>query len=195
MARHCVQLQTGQYGISDYCFLGGDKKEDRMKTEPCSNCGEMAKVVCKNYEFKEMGVPVMLHKIGVIECGHCGNIDPIIPNMDGLMHVLALGLLCKPEKLCGGEVRFLRKYVNKSAVEFSRFLHMSHTHLSKIENDRYEISPQADKLVRLMIIGMDPKLNDGIKELMAIMPNITDDCCDEKKQIQIDISKGVYQYA
>jgi YgiT-type zinc finger domain-containing protein len=166
-----------------------------MKTELCGNCGETAHIVRKNYEFKEMGVPVVLHRIDVIVCDHCGNSDPIIPNMDGLMRVLALGLLCKPEKLCGEEVRFLRKYVNKSAVEFSRFLHMSHTHFSKIENDRYEVSPQADRLIRLMVIGMDPNLNEGIKELMAIMPNITDDCCDEKKQIQIDMSKGVYQYA
>ncbi len=166
-----------------------------MKTELCGNCGEMAHIVCKDYEFKEMGVPVVLHHIGVIECKHCGNIDPVIPNMDGLMHVLALGLLCKPGKLCGEEVRYLRKYVNKSAVEFSRYLHVEHTYLSKIENDRYEVGPQTDRLIRLMVINMDPKLADGIKDLMSLMPNIKDSCCDKKQEIRIDVSKGIYQYA
>jgi DNA-binding transcriptional regulator YiaG len=166
-----------------------------MKTERCANCGEIAKVTRKNYEFKEMGIPVVLQQINVIECPHCGNIDPIIPNMDGLMRVLALAVLSNPNKLCGDEVRFLRKYVNKSAVEFSRFLHVDHTHLSKIENDRYEIANQTDKLIRLMVINMDPKLADGIKDLMKLMPNIADSCSEEKQGIQIDPATGTYQYA
>jgi DNA-binding transcriptional regulator YiaG len=166
-----------------------------MKTELCGNCGEMAQVVCKNYAFKEMGVPVELQRIKVIECSHCGNIDPIIPNMDGLMRVVALAVLSNPNKLCGEEVKFLRKYVNKSAVEFARFLHVDHTHLSKIENDRYEIGRQMDKLIRLMVINMDPKLADGIKGLMELMPNISDSCSDEKQELQIDPSTGTYEYA
>jgi len=166
-----------------------------MKTERCANCGEIAKVTRKNYEFKEMGIPVVLQQINVIECPHCGNIDPIIPNMDGLMRVLALGVLRNPNKLCGNEVRFLRKYVNKSAVEFARFLHVNHTHLSKIENDRYEIGPQMDKLVRLMVVNLDPRLAEGIKGLMELMPNITDTCSHETQEIRINPSTLQYQYA
>ena len=166
-----------------------------MKTELCGRCGETAKIVRKNYPFAEMGIPVELQRITVIECPHCGNIDPIIPNMDGLMHILALAVLCSPCKLNGEEVRFLRKYVNKSAVEFARFLHLDHTHLSKIENNRTEIGNRTDKLVRLMVINMDPKLADGIKALMELMPNIVDSSCDEKQEIQIDPSTLQYQYA
>jgi hypothetical protein len=80
-------------------------------------------------------------------------------------------------------------------VEFSRFLHVDHTHLSKIENDRYEIGKQMDKLIRLMAINMDPKLADGIKGLMELMPNISDSCSDEKQELQIDPSTGTYEYA
>jgi DNA-binding transcriptional regulator YiaG len=166
-----------------------------MKTELCGNCGKTAHVVRKNYQFEEMGVPVELQRIKVIECPHCGNIDPIIPNMDGLMHVLALAVLCNPSKLCGQEVRFLRKYVNKSELNFARYLHIDHTHLSKIENNRLEIGTGTDKLVRLMVINMDPKLADGIKRLMELMPNIADSCSEEKQEIQIDPSTLQYQYA
>jgi DNA-binding transcriptional regulator YiaG len=167
-----------------------------MKTELCGNCGEKAQVVRKNYEFKEMGIPVELQRIKVIECSHCGNVDPIIPNMDGLMTIVAIALLCNPCKLCGAEVRFLRKYVNKSAVEFSRFLHINHTHLSKIENDRYEIGKELDKLIRLMVISMDrARLADATTRLMELMPDIADDCCDEKQGIQVDPATLQYQYA
>lgn len=167
-----------------------------MKTALCGNCGKTAQVVRRNYEFKEMGIPVELQKIQAIECSHCGNVDPIIPNMDGLMTLVAIAVLCNPCKLCGAEVRFLRKYVNKSAVEFSRFLHVHHTHLSKIENDRYEIGKELDKLIRLMVIAMDrPRLADVVKDLMELMPNIADDCCEEKQEIQINPATLHYQYA
>ena len=166
-----------------------------MKTELCSNCGEMARVISKDYSFDEMGVPVELKDIDVIECPHCGNTDPIIPNMDGLMHVVAVAALCKPCKLSGEEVRYLRKYVNKSAHEFSRFLHVDHTHLSKIENGRVEIGPRLDKLVRLMVMNMDQRLADSIKELMELMPNIEDVCSESQGGIQINPASLTYQYA
>jgi transcriptional regulator with XRE-family HTH domain len=166
-----------------------------MRTEACGNCGKTAKVVRKNYEFGEMGIPVELQRINVIDCPHCGNVDPIIPNLDGLMHVLALGIVCNPCKLHGEEVRFLRKYVNKSGREFSRFLHIDHTHLSKIENGKYEIGKEMDKLVRLMVVNMSSELKDGIKDLMELMPNISDDCSDTQQHIQIDPSNLTHQYA
>ena len=165
-----------------------------MKTELCDCCGGTAQVVRRNYQLTDMGIPVELQRIKVIECPACGNVDPIVPNLDGLMHVLALAVLCNPCKLNGEEVRFLRKYVNKSAVEFARFLHLDHTHLSKIENNRLEIGNRTDKLVRLMVVNMDPKLEDGIKRLMELMPNITDNCAEEKQEIQIDPATGEYQY-
>jgi len=164
-----------------------------MKTQVCSNCGETAKIVRKNYCFEEMGIPVELQKINVIECSHCGNVDPVIPNMDGLMHVLALAVVCTPCKLSGEEVRFLRKYANKSAREFSRFLHINHTHLSKIENGKTEIGASLDKLIRLMVVNLNPELKDAIKDLMELIPNITENCSEER--IQIDPSALTYQYA
>jgi DNA-binding transcriptional regulator YiaG len=166
-----------------------------MRTELCGNCGQTAQMVRKNYEFTEMGIPVELQQINVISCSYCGNVDPVIPNINGLMHVLALGIVCSPCKLRGEEVRFLRKYVNKSAREFSRYLHIDHTHLSKLENDRYEIGKELDKLVRLIVVNMSSELKEGIKKLMEIMPDITDDCSDNRPHIQIDPANLTHQYA
>jgi transcriptional regulator with XRE-family HTH domain len=142
-----------------------------------------------------MGLPVDLLNIEVIECSHCGAIDPIIPNMDGLMKVLAIALICNPCKLNGAEIRYLRKYVGKSAREFSRYLNVDHTHLSKLENDRYEITPRLDKLVRLIVSSMDPEIAAGAKGLVELMPNIEDCCQDQKQEIQIDPATQTYQYA
>lgn len=166
-----------------------------MKTENCCNCGEVANVSRKNHRFDEMGLPVELQNIEVIECPHCGALDPIIPNMDGLMKVLALAIICDPCKLSGAEIRYLRKYVNKSAREFSRYLAVDHTHLSKLENDRYEVTPRLDKLVRLIVGVMDPDLLAGAQKLIEMMPDIEDCSPDRKQDIHIDPAAQTYQYA
>jgi DNA-binding transcriptional regulator YiaG len=166
-----------------------------MKTEQCGNCGKTAQVVRRNYHFEEMGIPVELLRIDVVKCSHCGNIDPIIPNMNELMHTLALAVICSPCKLNGEEVRFLRKYVGKSAVEFSRFLHVDHTHLSKVENDRTEIGIRLDKLVRFLVLNLSPELKGVVDKLIDVLPGIEDSCDGAKPDIKIDPSALRHQYA
>jgi transcriptional regulator with XRE-family HTH domain len=157
-----------------------------MKTDKCGNCGEDAAIVRRDYPSMDMGIPVVLENIEVIECSHCGNVDPIIPNIDGLMLVLAMAVICNPRKLCGEEVRFLRKYVGKSAADFSRFLHVDSTHLSKIENNKLEIGKRLDKLVRLLVCNMSLELSDGIQNLMRMIPNIEDSCSDGVHSLQVN---------
>jgi transcriptional regulator with XRE-family HTH domain len=165
-----------------------------MRNTQCAECGGGATVSRKNYRFDQMGIPVELQKIEVIDCPNCGE-SPIIPNMNELMDALAMAVVCHPCTLRGAEVRFLRKYVNKSAREFAQYLHIEHTSLSKIENSQRKLSATLDKLVRLTIFGMQPKLRDELNELMELMPNIKDRCSDENAEIQIDPATGVYQYA
>jgi DNA-binding transcriptional regulator YiaG len=132
-----------------------------------------------------MGVPAELRGIEVIECPHCGNADPVITNLDGVMQAAAMGILCSGCTLSGEEVRFLRKYVNKSAREFARILHLDHTHLSKIENGHEKIGPQTDKLVRLLVMNMGPGLATKVNKLIELMPEI-DDSCSGAHGVQID---------
>lgn len=166
-----------------------------MKTEFCCHCGKEADVVRRNHRFDDMGLCVELQNIDVIECQHCGAIDPIIPNMDGLMKVVAVAVICNPCKLYGAEIRYLRKYVGKSAREFSRYLNVDHTHLSKLENDRYEITPRLDRLVRLIVCSMDPELAAESRNLIELIPNIEDCCPEQKQELQIDPATQKYQYA
>jgi len=115
--------------------------------------------------------------------------------MDELMDSLALAVLCHPCTLTGSDVRFLRKYINKSAREFAQYLHIDHTSLSKIENSQRKLGAPLDKLVRLTIFGMQPRLRDELNELMELMPKIKDSCPDSNTEIQIDPATGEYQYA
>jgi transcriptional regulator with XRE-family HTH domain len=153
--------------------------------ELCSNCGERGKVVRGDYRLEELGLPVELKRIELIKCSECGNVDPVISNLNGLMTCIALHVVASDSLLDGREVRFLRKYVGKSAQEFSCLLHIDHTHLSKIENDKLVIGAVLDKLVRLLVISLSPDLKDTIDDMVKKLPNI-EDSEREKPEIQID---------
>ncbi len=167
-----------------------------MKTEQCSNCGTMAPVLLdRDYQLDGMGFPVLLRKIDIIKCPSCGNIDPIIPNMDDMMHSVAMAVICHPCKLTGEKIRFLRKFVGKSGDEFARLIHVDHTHLSKIENGHVSVGNPLDKLIRLLVLNMSPELRDKVSKLIEMLPNIQDSpCSNNKPGIQIDPStmKAVY---
>jgi transcriptional regulator with XRE-family HTH domain len=88
------------------------------------------------------------------------------------MTLVACHVIHRPALLDGREVRFLRKYNGKSAREFADLLHIDHTHLSKIENNRVEIGASLDKLVRLLAVNLDRNLNDALEPFLKQLPNI-----------------------
>jgi transcriptional regulator with XRE-family HTH domain len=167
-----------------------------MKTERCSNCGKMAPVLFdRDYQLDGMEFPVELHKINIIKCAECGNVDPIIPNMDDMMHAVAMAVICHPCKLSGDKIRFLRKFIGKTAEEFAKLLGMDKTHLSKLENDHYPVGDQSDKLIRLLVLNMSPELKDRVNSLIAMFPKIqTPSCFDQQLKIQIDPRTMEAQY-
>ena len=158
----------------------------KSRTALCASCGERATVVRKDYRMDNLGVPAVLRKIDVIECPLCGSVTPVIPNLDGLMRALAVGILCSPCSLSGMEVRFLRKYVNKSAKEFARYLHLTHYHLSDIETGKDGIGPQTDRLIRMLVAGLDSELATEVQKVMEAMRNIDDSKSGEEFEVNTE---------
>ena len=136
-----------------------------MKKIECSNCGSDAQIMHGCYKFKESGLSsVVLHGIEIVHCEACENDDPLIPNISDLMRLLAVGVIGKPERLAGEEIRFLRKYLRMTGEEFSRLLDVDKTTLSKWENDADKVGDQSDRLIRVMALitgeGLREKLDD-----------------------------------
>jgi DNA-binding transcriptional regulator YiaG len=165
------------------------------REEQCSNCGKLASVVRRNHQFDEMGIPVVLERIEVVKCPHCGNVDPIIPNLNDLMHAIALLIICHPCKLTGEELRFLRKYAGKTQEEFGRLIHLDKTHVSKMENSQVPVGDQTDKLVRFVVLNSSPELEGKVQQLLDLLPMIEDTCDDGKPGICIDPATMEAQYA
>ena len=165
-----------------------------MKKEQCSTCEHLAIVTRGNYEFGEMGLPVVLQRIQIVKCSHCGTTEPIIPNLNDLMHTVALAVICKPCTLDGEEIKFLRRYVGKTATEFSTLLHLDNTSLSKMENEERKAGPRTDKLIRFLTVSLSPELIDKMDRLVKQLPTMRD--CEKKNaEIQIDPQTMQCQYA
>lgn len=162
--------------------------------EQCSKCGADALLVWGNHRFDEMGIPVLLKRIQLIKCPSCGAVEPIIPMMSDLINALAMAVICQQRKLNGREIRFLRKYVRKSAGEFARLLHIDNTHLSKLENDRTTIGDQTDKYIRLLTMNLSEELQAKIQQFLAMVPQMSDDP-STNLEIQIDSATLKYDYA
>jgi DNA-binding transcriptional regulator YiaG len=164
-----------------------------MKEIQCSNCGKDANVVRGSYCFIESGLSwVTLQGIELIQCEHCGNEDPIIPRINDLMKTLVVATIAKPYRLTGEEVRFLRKYLRKTAAEMAQLLHVDKTTVSKWENEDDPIGEQSDRLLRVIAVALGDGLKEKIEEVIAMFPQI--DSRPQKIGIEINPQDMSHQY-
>ena len=122
----------------------------------CEACGlemeERRATERRPYQYSLSGLKnVYLIGIDVEQCPDCRVELPIIPRMAQLHNVIRKILVNKQSLLTGDEIRFLRKNAGFSAKMFAAMLHVTASHLSRIENGKYLLSAQGDKLIRAII--------------------------------------------
>lgn len=155
--------------------------------EQCGHCGGIATVVRKDHRINEMGLPVVLKEIEVVECSPCGLEEPIIPNITGLMNALAWAVIQKPCDLSGQEFRFLRKFADLNAEEMGKMLHLDKTSVSKIETGQRPMGDQTDRLIRMVVLSLTPAFHERSQELVKMFPTISDCSADIMQELTIDM--------
>ena len=161
----------------------------------CINCGSKETVSYSGeYKFVECGLDnVVLKGIPIIDCPECGIQDPIIPNFEGLLGVIAAALVQKPCPLNGAEVRFLRKYGGWNAVEFGKMVGVDSTTISKWENGKQPVGKPADRLIRVTaLVGEKMNRPPQLKQVMDHFQKIAPTCCPEL--LDVNPSTMSYQY-
>lgn len=164
-----------------------------MRKEECTNCGADAPVVRGNYRFDQIGIPVQLERIHLAKCPNCGNVDPIIPDLDGLMDCLIMAVIFKPFRLSGREVRFLRKYLGKSQEAFAALIPVDATTLSKWENEQQEVGAKSDRLLRLLTLNVSERLKESKEKIMELL-STTQDEQKTKQQLHFDVKTKHCEY-
>lgn len=162
----------------------------------CSDCGSEASVERGTYRFRESGLDnVVLKGIEIIKCPACGNEDPIIPNLDGLLRVLAVAIVTNTFPLTGTEVRYIRKYLGMSGEQFARILHTDKSTLSKWETGAISIGSKSDLLIRSVALNLGRGLRDEGERVTRNFVNIDEESTAPPKRIEVDSRTLEYAYA
>jgi len=127
----------------------------------------------KSYHYKASGLPnVVLAGIEIRTCPSCGEEEVVIPRIEELHRLIARGVMNKPARLTGQEMRFLSKAIGLSGVDFAARVGVSPETVSRWENDKEPIGPTADRLVRLMAAQSPPKTDYALDELANIADEV-----------------------
>ena len=118
----------------------------------CKQCsGEMA-FTREVYRYNESGLPnVILKDVEIRRCPTCGTQEVPIPRVAELHRAIALALVHKPARFLGAEVRYLRKYMGWSGVDFASHMGVNPETVSRWENEKEAISSTSDRLLRLIV--------------------------------------------
>ncbi|HEV8202316.1 MAG TPA: helix-turn-helix domain-containing protein [Candidatus Polarisedimenticolia bacterium] len=115
---------------------------------------EVVSTAAAPYHYLRSGLPnVFLLGVKRRHCQECAVETVAIPRLGQLHEVIARVLLEKPAGLTGAELRFLRKHVGLSAVDFSGQLQKDPSTLSRIENGQQSLGVSTDKLARAIVLA------------------------------------------
>jgi putative zinc finger/helix-turn-helix YgiT family protein len=111
---------------------------------------EMKKIQT-NYRYTESGLNnVVLKGILAYKCPKCKEINPIIPRIKELHRIISEDLINKKSLLMGDELVFLRKEMKLKAKDLAQILGVTKVTVSRWENEKEQISPACDRLIRLL---------------------------------------------
>jgi putative zinc finger/helix-turn-helix YgiT family protein len=105
---------------------------------------------------RPIGLPGVQLDTLVARCPKCGEYEVLLPNIEGLHQVVARRIVAKRARLSGAEIRFLRKVLGWSGADFAEHMGTTAETVSRWENGPAPIGPQADRLLRLMVLTRDP---------------------------------------
>jgi DNA-binding transcriptional regulator YiaG len=118
---------------------------------------------------KELGLSgVTLLGVNVNVCAQCGEREIEIRNMEGLLRALALAIVRHPWRPTGEEIRYLRKYLGHSGVDFARRMGVDPSTVSRWEAGTVDMGAQAQRALRLMVVHGRPAEEYPLEELEKV---------------------------
>jgi putative zinc finger/helix-turn-helix YgiT family protein len=124
----------------------------------CVECGtEMLPPERRDQVPYPCGLPhVVLNGVLVRRCPTCGDEQVEVPRPLDLHRILALAVAHRPGALAPEEIRFLRKHLGWSGVDFARRFRTTPQTVSRWERGEMSMNPQAELLLRLLAPTLPP---------------------------------------
>jgi putative zinc finger/helix-turn-helix YgiT family protein len=123
----------------------------------CPTCDGELTITHGRHHYTASGLPnVYLHGVETRSCAACGTCDVAIPGLLRLHRALALSFAKKRARLTGAEIRFLRKHLGWSGVDFARSFGVTAETVSRWENEKEQMGAAAERLLRVLSVREQP---------------------------------------
>lgn len=131
--------------------------------------GELVELKPAPYPYEESGLrDVTLIGVKVRRCDTCRDEEVTIPRMKDLHRAIARALAVKTSLLTGGEIRFLRKHLGLSGVDFAAKLRVAPETVSRWERDHQEMGWSYEILLRFAVLVGLRELDYDLKAFDAV---------------------------
>jgi putative zinc finger/helix-turn-helix YgiT family protein len=135
----------------------------------CLDCRGPLQATRGSYRYADSGLPgVVLRGVEVRRCSRCGAEEVAIPRIEELHRLIAHAVIRRLHRLTPAEVKYLRKWLGWSGVDFARHMGTTPETVSRWEQGRMSMGPQADRLLRLMVTTNAPAADYTLDTLAAI---------------------------
>lgn len=125
----------------------------KVPVQKCYECPGTMTGRRENYRYLECGLKnVVLRDILVFRCDHCGAVVPEITDASLLHSLIGMRILFRDGRLCGEEVRFLRKLVGYTATALAELAGTSKSVVSRWEH-KTTFGENTDRLLRLIFFN------------------------------------------
>lgn len=134
----------------------------------CRECGAPV-MVEKNavIRYDMGGLPhVELHGVEVRRCDACGKSETLIPRIGQLHRVLASAFITQTRMLAPAEIKFLRKHIGLSGVDFAQRMGVTRETVSRWETGATAMGAVADRLLRLLVVTHEPTQSYAVDDLL-----------------------------
>lgn len=119
------------------------------------------------------GIQATLVNVPVHRCATCGDFEVEIPLVLQLNRALADALIRKPTRLTATEIRFLRKALGWSGVDFARHMGVDAATVSRWEAGQ-KMGASAERLLRLAVSVGTPIDDYSLEHLTADLSETTE---------------------
>ena len=133
----------------------------------CTVCGGQMRARRENYRYDASGLPyVTLQGLEVRRCPKCGETEVAIPAIEQLHRAIAGALIRKRARLSPAEIKYLRKSLGWSGVDFAQRVGSTPETVSRWEHGKMPMGLAAERLLRLMV-ATEAAVSDYTVDVLA----------------------------
>ena len=140
----------------------------------CKKCKGLMEKSIKSEHTEDLGgvVVKVLNAAQVYRCRSCDDEIVAIPDMDGLVRSVAIARALNPVRLAGAEVKYLRRVLDMTQVDFAKAMDLSPETVSRWETDARGIGGACEKLVRHNVCALIYKATKGRPYDASVIANM-----------------------